>query len=96
MSSEDSWFAIDKDLTWLWRRLSAYLPGQMERVPPSPGLADEATTIGDVRRAFRRRLMAQRAHPDLGGTAEAFRRLVQERDEALAHLCRCRGEANGA
>ena len=47
------------------------------RVPPD-------YTKGDVLAAFRRE--AKRAHPDAGGTAELFRRLVEARDRLLAAL----------
>src|SRR5262249_20926293 len=41
-------------------------------------------TEQDVLRAFRR--AAKRAHPDLGGTAEKFRLIVEARDRLLAAL----------
>jgi hypothetical protein len=41
-------------------------------------------TEEDVLAAFRRE--AKRVHPDVGGTAEQFRRLVEARDRLLAAL----------
>jgi len=41
-------------------------------------------TRDDVIAAFRRE--AKKAHPDLGGTAELFRRLIEARDRLLAAL----------
>jgi hypothetical protein len=41
-------------------------------------------TRGDVIRCFRR--AAMKAHPDHGGTAEMFRKLVEARDRLLAAL----------
>lgn len=37
----------------------------------------------EIRREFRRRLIAFRVHPDLGGSASEFRELMKQRDEAL-------------
>lgn len=55
-------------------------------------LADAIALLGvpinytkeDVIAAFRREV--KRAHPDLGGTAEMFRKLVEARDRLLAAL----------
>lgn len=41
------------------------------------------TTEAGIRCAFRRRLLRERLHPDLGGSAAEFRRLLEERDAAL-------------
>jgi hypothetical protein len=61
-------------------------------VPPAMPLAEAIVLLGvtpnytreDIIAAFRRG--AKRAHPDLGGTVETFRRLVEARDRLLAAL----------
>jgi hypothetical protein len=48
------------------------------------GLSEENYTHDDVIAAFRK--AAKRCHPDLGGTAEMFRKLVEARDRLLASI----------
>jgi hypothetical protein len=48
------------------------------------GLREENYTRDDIIAAFRK--AAKRCHPDLGGTAEMFRKLVEARDRLLASI----------
>jgi hypothetical protein len=45
-----------------------------------------SASASDVARAFRRRVVSEQAHPDQGGTAEAFAELVRLRDLAIGVL----------
>ena len=44
------------------------------------------STVEQVGRAFRQRVIAEQAHPDQGGSDEAFRELTRLRTLALAHV----------
>ncbi|MFO0756480.1 MAG: hypothetical protein U0359_08315 [Byssovorax sp.] len=43
-------------------------------------------TVEEVRRAFRKRVAAERAHPDQGGSDEEFRELLRVQKLAMGHL----------
>ena len=43
-------------------------------------------TAHELGRAFRKRVMADRAHPDQGGSEEEFRELMRLRSLAMAHV----------
>lgn len=64
-----------------WMRGPA--PAQASPALAALGLAPGATEA-DVRRAYRR--LALTTHPDRGGSAEAFRRITEARDAAMAAL----------
>jgi hypothetical protein len=79
------------ELEAAWWKKFGSTPGA---VPPSlrmplaeamalPGVPGDYTTA-DVLAAFRRN--AKEAHPDAGGTAEMFRRLVEARDRLLSAI----------
>jgi hypothetical protein len=88
VSSRTGRIAAELDTAW-WER-----HGARGSVPPSMQmpLADAMALLGvpanytrdDVIATFRR--AAKKAHPDLGGTAEMFRKLVEARDRLLAAL----------
>ena len=90
VSSRTGRIAAALDEAW-WRRY-----GQAGAVPPSlqMPLATAAALLGlapdsdytkeDVITAFRK--AAKKAHPDVGGTEEMFRKLVEARDRLLAAL----------
>lgn len=72
-----------------WRRRAERpTPRADDGVAPAEALAELGlgldATAPDVAREFRRRAMA--THPDHGGDAEDFKRLVRVRDAALAAL----------
>jgi hypothetical protein len=81
---------IAAELEALWRKRY----GATRAVPPSmqTPLAEAISLLGvpvdytrdDVLTAFRRAV--KKAHPDLGGTAEQFRKLVEARERLLAAL----------
>jgi hypothetical protein len=52
--------------------------------PVSHAVSDLNKITEDVEIAFRREV--KKAHPDVGGTAELFRKLVEARDRLLASL----------
>jgi hypothetical protein len=88
VSSRTGRIAAELERLW-WERY-----GTTGSVPPSMQmpLAEAMELLGvpadytkqDVLTAFRRK--AKEAHPDLGGTAEMFRKLVEARDRLLAAL----------
>ena len=75
----------------IWRERYGHAAGGVPPVMQMP-LADAIALLGvpanytkeDVIAAFRREV--KKAHPDLGGTAEMFRNLVEARDRLLAAL----------
>ena len=77
LAAEHPWPATPLVSSPLPERVEAPVPDALRAL----GLGPEAT-VADVRRAFRRH--ALRAHPDRGGSAEAFRRLLASYEEALA------------
>jgi hypothetical protein len=88
VSARSGYIAGKLEELW-WERY-----GAAGSVPPTMQmpLADAIALLGvpqnysreDVIAAFRRAV--KKAHPDLGGTAEMFRRLVEARDRLLAAL----------
>jgi hypothetical protein len=82
---------IAERLDALWQERYGYAAGSASPVMQMP-LAHAIALLGvpadyieeDVKTAFRREV--KRAHPDHGGTAEDFRRLVEARDRLLAAL----------
>jgi hypothetical protein len=88
VSSRTGYIAGKLEALW-WERF-----GAAGSVPPAMQmpLADALALLGvpqnytkeDVIAAFRREV--KKAHPDLGGTAETFRKLVEARDRLLAAL----------
>ena len=88
VSSRTCFIAAELQKVW-WERYGA--AGSVPPVKQMP-LADAIALLGvpqnytrdDVIAAFRREV--KKAHPDLGGTAEMFRKLVEARDRLLATL----------
>jgi hypothetical protein len=82
---------IAAELDKLWQERYGYASGGVPPAMQMP-LADAMALLGvpvdytkeDVIAAFRREV--KKAHPDLGGTAEMFRKLVEARDRLLAAL----------
>jgi hypothetical protein len=69
------------------REWDGHLPGFREDLDEARrilGLKQEDYTREDILAAFRR--AAKRYHPDKGGTAEQFRKLVEARDRLLASI----------
>ncbi|XXX79211.1 DnaJ domain-containing protein [Sorangium sp. So ce134] len=68
-----------------WARSGHGFDWMRGQVQASPALAtlglSPGATAADVRRAYRR--FALTTHPDRGGSAEAFRRITEAKDEAL-------------
>lgn len=90
--TDEEWQAflarVDRILGTGWRRRTERPSTKVEGIAPADalrefGLGPDATSQ-DVVREFRRR--ALKAHPDVGGTAEAFKTLIRTRDAALAAL----------
>jgi hypothetical protein len=90
VSSQSGYAAGQFDRMW-WDR---YGPNFSGAVPPAMAmpLAEAMALLGvpfnytreDILAAFRRE--AKKAHPDAGGTAEMFRKLVEARDRLLASI----------
>jgi hypothetical protein len=77
-------FAINREVAEVIAELAwhAHFGGRRAAALALLGLPGPAFTRGEVRAAFRMRIMA--AHPDHGGDAEEFRALVRARDLLLA------------
>ena len=95
VSSRTGRIAARLDAIW-WQRWQQHSASSGAGMPPLSmmrmSLAEAMALLGvppnftkaDVLAAFRRK--AKEAHPDFGGTAEIFRRLVEARDRLLASI----------
>jgi hypothetical protein len=82
---EEAWFREDAATLLGPPRTAAITTGEAAIAELGLTLPCSAEEVG---RAFRRRIIAERAHPDQGGSDEEFRELSRIKALALAHLDR--------
>ena len=77
--------AEDEVARTAWRAAAGLVPPEEAGALAELGLSLPCTAH-ELGRAFRKRVMADRAHPDQGGSEEEFRELMRLRSLAMAHV----------